>query len=231
MDASLIRARAEQCRARIDAARERSGHEVPVTMVAVTKTRPPTLLAAVRDAGIADVGENRVGELEEKIPALGRDAFAWHLIGHLQRNKARRAVGLFDLLHSLDSPRLAGQLAAEGAAAGVPVRALVQINVAGEDRKGGLPLEGALDALAPLCDLPGLRIEGLMTMAPFTGDAAVLRRVFRAARGLWEEAGQQVAGFHPLHLSMGMSNDFEVAVEEGSTLVRLGTVLFGERHG
>jgi pyridoxal phosphate enzyme (YggS family) len=231
MDALLIRARSEECRGRVESALRRSGHDHPVTVVAVTKTRPPALLAAAREAGLTEVGENRVPELEDKVRALGRDAVTWHLIGHLQRNKARRAAAHFDLLHSLDSPRLAAMLAEEGTERGHPVRALVQLNAGGEAAKGGFALDGALDAIAPLCELAGLRVEGVMTMAPFTDDDALLRRTFRTARGVWEEAGRQVPGFHPIHLSMGMSNDFEVAVEEGSTMVRLGTVLFGERHG
>jgi pyridoxal phosphate enzyme (YggS family) len=184
---------------------------------------------AVREAGVADVGENRVAELEEKVGEVGRSAARWHLIGHLQRNKVRRALPLFDLLHSLDSMRLAEVLSAEAVRAGTEARALAQVNVSGEETKGGFEGDEAIDALGRICALPGIRVEGLMTMAPFTDDAATLRRTFRAARRLWEEAGRQVAGFRPLHLSMGMSNDFEIAVEEGSTLVRVGTVLFGER--
>lgn len=229
MDPPAIRARLDRCRSRIEAARERAGRSEPVTLVAVTKTHPLALLDAVREAGVRAVGENRVGELQAKADALGRDVFEWHLIGHLQRNKARRAAPLFDLLHSLDSPGLAGILAAAAVERAEPVRVLVQVNASGEIGKSGIPAEGALDAIARFCDLPGLRVEGLMTMAPLTDDAAILRHTFCAARRLWEEAARQLAAFHPLHLSMGMSNDYEVAVEEGSTLVRLGTALFGER--
>jgi pyridoxal phosphate enzyme (YggS family) len=153
----------------------------------------------------------------------------WHLIGHLQRNKVRAALPLFDLLHSLDSLRLAEKLSEEAVAAGREVRALVQVNTSGEESKYGFSADASLDALGEICELPGLRIEGLMTMAPFTEEEAILRATFAAARRLQEEAGRQISGFQPLELSMGMSNDFEIAVEEGSTLVRLGTVLFGER--
>ncbi len=219
----------EEVRERIERARERGGRRDPVTLVAVTKTHPADVVRAAREAGVEDVGENRVPELEDKVAEVGRDAVRWHLIGHLQRNKVRKALPLFDLLHSLDSLRLAETVSGEAAWAGTTARVLVQVNTAGEETKGGFAPDEALDAVARICALPGLAVEGLMTMAPFTDDQAVLRGAFGRTRRLWEEAARQVAGFRALHLSMGMSNDFEIAVEEGSTLVRVGTVLFGER--
>lgn len=200
-----------------------------MTLVAVTKTHPVEAVRAVRAAGVEDVGENRVPELEEKVAEVGRGAVRWHLIGHLQRNKVRKALPLFDLLHSVDSLRLAETVSEEAVRAGVTARVLVQVNSAGEETKGGFAPAEALDAAGRICEMPGLRVEGLMTMAPFTDDEATLRSAFGTTRRLWEEAGRQVRGFHALHLSMGMSNDFDIAVEEGSTLVRVGTVLFGER--
>lgn len=223
-------ARVAEVRERIDAALARSGRAgAEVRIVAVTKTYPAAAVDAARGAGIVDVGENRVQELDDKVAEVGREAVTWHLIGHLQRNKARRALPLVDLLHSLDSLRLGRALSDAAAAEGRTLRALVQVNTSGEQSKGGFAGEQALDALGELCALPGLRVEGLMTMAPFTDDQVVVRRTFAAARHLWEEAGRQLSGFHAEHLSMGMSGDYEVAVEEGSTLVRLGTVLFGAR--
>ncbi len=216
-------------RERIETARERAGRTQRVTLVAVTKTHPAEVVRSAREAGIEDVGENRVQELERKVEEVGREGLRWHLIGHLQRNKVRAALPLFDLLHSLDSLRLAEKLSEEAVAAGREVRALVQVNTSSEESKYGFSADAALDALGEICELPGLRIEGLMTMAPFTEEEAILRATFAAARRLQEEAGRQISGFQPLELSMGMSNDFEIAVEEGSTLVRLGTVLFGER--
>lgn len=216
-------------RERIETARERAGRTQRVTLVAVTKTHPAEVVRSAREAGIEDVGENRVQELERKVEEVGREGLRWHLIGHLQRNKVRAALPLFDLLHSLDSLRLAEKLSEEAVAAGREVRALVQVNTSGEESKYGFSADASLDALGEICELPGLRIEGLMTMAPFTEEEAILRATFAAARRLQEEAGRQISGFQPLELSMGMSNDFEIAVEEGSTLVRLGTVLFGER--
>ena len=229
MQSSRLAARVAEVRERIDGARDRAGRSGPVTLVAVTKTHPAEAVLAALEAGVEDVGENRVAELEEKVAEVGRDATRWHLIGHLQRNKVRRALPLFDLLHSLDSRRLAEVLSEEAVRAGTTVRALMQVNAGAEETKGGFEPAEALDALGRICELPGLRVEGLMTMAPFTEDEAVLRRAFGTTRRLWEEAARQLPAFHALHLSMGMSNDFEIAVEEGSTLVRVGTVLFGER--
>jgi PLP dependent protein len=228
MNVDELRARIGDVRARIEAARARAGRTDAVTLVAVTKTHPAQVVRAAIGAGVADVGENRVQEMDAKCAEIGRDAVRWHLIGHLQRNKAARAVALADLVHSLDSVRLAEALSEEAVRAGVVVRALVQVNTSGEESKFGLAADKAVDAVARMAALPGLRLEGMMTMAPFTDDAAVIRRTFAAARRLREEAERQVPGLGRA-LSMGMSNDFEAAVEEGSTLVRVGSTLFGER--
>jgi PLP dependent protein len=225
-----LRARLGGVRERIAAALERSGRATDaVTIVAVTKTYPAAAVLEARAAGLSDVGENRVQELAEKVEAVGRNAVTWHLIGHLQRNKARRALPTFDLLHSLDSDRLARELSESAVAAGTTVRALVQVNASGEDTKSGFAPEEVVDAVGGICALPGLRVEGLMTMAPLTDDEGVIRRTFAATRAARDEAVRQIPGFGGEHLSMGMSNDYEVAVEEGSTMVRLGTVLFGAR--
>jgi pyridoxal phosphate enzyme (YggS family) len=229
MEGLTLAARVEEVRERIERARARAGRRDPVTLVAVTKTHPADTVRAAIAAGVADVGENRVQELEEKVGEVGREAVRWHLIGHLQRNKAARALDLFDLLHSLDNLRLAETLSTAAVEQGRTVRVLVQVNTSGEDSKGGFGAAEAVDAVGRVCGLPGLRVEGMMTMAPLTGDEAVLRRTFRGARALFDEAARQVPAFRAEHLSMGMSNDFEIAVEEGSTLVRVGSVLFGER--
>ena len=215
---------------RIEAARVRSGRtDTPVTIVAVTKTHTAEAVRIALDAGLVDVGENRVQELEQKALEVGDPRAVWHLIGHLQRNKVRRSVPFFSLIHSLDSLRLAGELsrvAGEGAA----IRALVQVNTSGEEAKGGFSPEEAPDAVGAMAQLPGLRLEGMMTMAPFDATEAVLRRTFGRMRDLSSEVARQVSGYMPLELSMGMSSDYEIAVEEGSTMVRLGTVLFGDRE-
>ena len=219
-------------RDRIGRALGRAGRgEDDVRIVAVTKGHPPDAAAAAARAGFGALGENRVQELAEKVAAVGRSAVEWHLIGHLQRNKARQAIELFDLIHSVDSPRLARTLASEAERAGRPVRGLLQVNVSGEETKGGFEGDEAVDALGTLGGMKGLEIHGLMTMAPWTEDEAVLRRTFGAARQLLEECLRQVPdALRGRELSMGMSNDFEIAVEEGATMLRLGTVLFGERQ-
>ena len=229
MEATELGARVREVRERIERARERGGHGQAVTLLAVTKTHPAEAVRAALGAGVGDVGENRVAELEEKVAEVGRQAVRWHLIGHLQRNKAARALPLFDLLHSLDNLRLAETLSQAAATTGREARVLVQVNTSGEESKGGFEAAEAIDAVGRIAGMPGVVVEGLMTMAPFTDDETTLRKTFRAARTLWEEAGRSVPAFRPLHLSMGMSNDFEIAVEEGSTLVRVGSVLFGER--
>ncbi len=217
-------------RERIEAALRRVGRRDEVTVVAVTKGHPPSAAAAAIEAGLRVCGENRVQELEAKVEAVGRQAVEWHLIGHLQRNKVERALPLFDMIESIDSLRLARALSAGAEAAGLEqVRGLVEVNVSGEATKGGFASGAALDAIAEICALPRLRIEGLMTMAPLAADEGVVRATFAGARALFERCGAELPGFQAVSLSMGMSSDFEVAVEEGSTLVRLGTILFGER--
>lgn len=197
--------------------------------MAVTKGHPPEAVLAARDAGIPDVGENRVQELDIKVGVLGREVVRWHLIGHLQRNKARRAVALADLIHSVDSVRIARRLSEEAGAAERRLEVLIQVDVSGEETKGGIGAAEALDRIGEICALPHLQVTGLMTMAPFTQEERVLRAVFSETRRL-RDAAAGITGFEGRHLSMGMSNDFEIAIEEGSTIVRLGTVLFGERE-
>ncbi len=223
-----LREHLPQVEERIARALERSGRASAVTIVGVTKGHPAAAVRAAAEAGLRHCGENRVAELAGKRAELGQPV-QWHLIGHLQRNKVRQALGLFDLIHSVDSVRLAEELSAEGGRSGVPVEALVQVNASGEGTKGGLDVELALGTIAEMALLPTLHLRGLMTMAPFTDDEAVLRRTFRRTRELFDACAREVAGFEARHLSMGMSNDFEIAVEEGSTMLRLGTVLFGER--
>jgi pyridoxal phosphate enzyme (YggS family) len=229
MNAEMLAARVAEVRDGIERAMQRAGRTGEVTLVAVTKTHPPEIVQAAIAAGLADVGENRVQEMEDKVAVVGRAAVRWHLIGHLQRNKVGKAVELADLVHSLDSLRLAEALSKEAQRAGTTVNALVQVNTSGEESKFGLAADEAVDAVGRMAELPGLRLAGMMTMAPFTDDQAVIRRTFAAARRLCEDTARQVPAFNGSQLSMGMSNDYEIAVEEGSTLVRVGSTLFGER--
>ena len=225
--------RLPQVRERVEAATRRSGRAPgSVRIVAVAKGHPVEAVRAVLKAGLADVGENRVEELEAKEAAVRDGGVRWHMIGHVQSRKAVRAARLADLVHSVDSLRLAERLSRATEAAGRRLTVLVQVNASGEAAKGGFPAvaepEAAVEAFAPVAALPGLRVRGLMTMAPFTRDEAVLRTTFRRVRRLLA-AADGVPGFEAQELSMGMSNDYELAVEEGSTIVRLGTALLGER--
>lgn len=215
--------------ARIERARSRSGG-APVTIVAVTKGHPVAAVRAAAAAGLQLCGENRVQELEQKRAELGDHGLHWHLIGHLQRNKVRRALPLFDLIQSVDSMRLAQELSAEAVRSDRVVEALVQVNASGEASKGGFDAGAGTEPVGAVCALPNLRVHGLMTMAPFTEDELVVRTTFARTRALFDACARELPDFQAQHLSMGMSNDFEIAVEEGATMVRLGTVLFGERE-
>ncbi len=214
---------------RIAGALARVGRTDPVGIVAVTKTHPAEAVRAALAAGLHSIGENRVQELDRKVGEVGREAADWHLIGHLQRNKAKRALALFDLIESIDSHRLAVELSAEAERQARDVEGLVEINVSGEPTKSGFSPDEALDAVAAVVRLPRLHIRGLMTIGPLTDDRDAIRRSFVRMRELFQACAREVPGFDGRWLSMGMSGDFEAAVEEGSNLVRLGTVLFGER--
>jgi PLP dependent protein len=217
--------RTAEVRGRIAEAVARGGHAQEVTIIAVTKTHGPDAVDAAYNAGLHDVGENRVQEARRKMDEV-RVPVRWHLIGHLQRNKVKE-IERFALVQSVDSARLADAVSEFGIARHRAVEALVQVNVVGEESKGGYPL-GDLAAEAELLTArAGLRVAGVMTMAPLDADERVLRQVFRGAR---EARDLLVSAGHPAFaLSMGMSYDFEIAVEEGATMVRLGTVLFGAR--
>jgi pyridoxal phosphate enzyme (YggS family) len=218
--------RLSEVRQRIDQAVRRGGHGQRVRIIAVTKTHGPDAVEAAREAGLQDVGENRVQEALGKMAAVSSPV-RWHLIGHLQRNKVKSANG-FQLIHSIDSQRLAETVDAHAQSRGQPQPVLVQVNVVGEESKGGFPV-AALAAAAPaLIGLKGIDVKGVMTMAPLDAPEAILRRVFSGAR----EARSILAGSglrNCEELSMGMSGDYELAVEEGATMIRLGTILFGER--
>ncbi len=220
-----------EVRSRIERACQGSGRSdaSAVTLVAVTKGHPLEALYAARDAGLEVVGENRVQEAAEKWGATGDLGLSWHLIGHLQRNKVKSALQMFDLIHSVDSLRLAREIEKETAKVDRKATVLIEVNASGETTKYGFPVEEAFEAVQRTAELEHLRVAGLMSMAPFTTDEAVLRGVFRRTRELYERCGEEIRDFEPRHLSMGMTNDYEIAIEEGSNMVRLGTALFGER--
>ncbi len=209
----------------------RGGHAQAVRLIAVTKMHGPDAVTAAWDAGITDVGENKVQEARSKQDALTAAGampagLTWHLIGHLQTNKVK-ALPHFGLFHALDRARLADEAAAVALRLRITLDVLLQVNVVGEDSKGGFALADVAAEAERLRALGSLRVCGVMTMAPLDADENVLRTVFAGARGARDVLQQ--AG-HPAHeLSMGMSGDYSIAVEEGATMVRLGTVLFGAR--
>lgn len=215
-------------RGRIAAAAARAGRRTDdVTIIAVTKGHPLERVREAAGAGLLNVGESRVQEAAAKQAAWPDAPVRWHLVGHLQRNKARLAAGRFALIHSLDSLRLADALEAGAAAAGVVQDVLVEVNVAREPQKSGVMPEEAPDLVARAARLPHLVVRGLMTLAPYDAPAAVQHRVFGELRELRDRLA--TSDLELAVLSMGMSADFEAAVEEGATMVRLGTILFGER--
>lgn len=233
-ESSVLRARADALLERIAAAASRAGRDArEVTLVAVTKTHPSALIREAFRAGLREFGENRVQEAGEKIEELARETGGarWHLIGRLQANKARRAARLFDVIHSVDSAALAERLerlCAEDGRERLDV--LVQVDLAQEATKGGAGLDELPAIAETLKACTRLRFKGLMTLPPFYEDAELVRPYFRRLRGLRDElraSGAFADGEG--ELSMGMTHDFEVAVEEGATLVRVGTALFGER--
>jgi pyridoxal phosphate enzyme (YggS family) len=228
MPFSDVPERVAEIRDKVALAVTRGGHAQTVCLIAVTKTHGPDAVEAAWRAGIQDVGENKVQEALDKQTAIVGDAAAvrWHLIGHLQRNKAKH-LGKFSLLHALDSARLADAVHEAGRSLGRPIDALMQVNIAGEETKGGFTPSDVAAEADRLMTLGGLRVRGVMTMAPFDADEATLRRVFSGARAMREVLRK--AGHDAAELSMGMSGDFEIAIHEGATMVRLGTVLFGAR--
>ena len=220
-------------RARITAAAENCGRPADeVKLIAISKTHPASVIKRVIEFGAADIGENRVQEAEDKIAEVGRDAACWHLVGHLQANKARRAVNLFDVIHSLDSLDLARRLdrlcREEGREN--PLRVLIQVDLGHEETKSGIDESELSHLVETIGPLSRLELAGLMALPPFFDDPEQSRPYFRRLRELRDELAERGAfGGAKGELSMGMTNDFEVAIEEGSTMVRVGTAIFGER--
>ncbi len=213
----------------IGLARERSPYAAPlVKLLAVSKTHPPELIMEAHRAGQNCFGENRVQELTAKIQAL--PALEWHLIGHLQTNKVKYILGKTALIHSLDRLELADELEKRGAAQNLVTEALVQLNIAEEDSKSGLCVAALADFLDAMADYPHIHIQGLMTIGPLSGTGTEIRQVFRELRLLRDREKAVNRPFLEMEaLSMGMSGDYEIAVEEGASLVRVGSIIFGNR--
>ncbi|HKN19541.1 MAG TPA: YggS family pyridoxal phosphate-dependent enzyme [Dissulfurispiraceae bacterium] len=202
-----------------------------VKLIAVTKTVEIEKIKEAVDIGLRIFGENRVQEAQKKIPALKSDVsdsgIEWHLIGHLQKNKAKYAVPLFDLIHTIDSVELAEEINRQAEKIDKIQKVLVQVKLSGEETKHGVSEEGLVPLLKRVKGMNNLNLKGLMAIPPFFEDPEKTRPYFRRLRELIETA--EKAGCNLTELSMGMSNDFEVAIEEGATMVRIGTALFGER--
>jgi len=209
------------------AARAARGAE-EVVLVAVAKTRPAADVRAAVAAGVEVIGENRIQEAEPKIGELADVDCAWHMVGHIQRNKAARAVRLFDMIESLDSPRLADALDRRAEAEGKRVSVLIEVNASGEDAKFGISPEGAEDFAGYVAGRRNLSPEGLMTVGPLGGGPGATAEAFRMLRRLFENVAP-LLGPSFRYLSMGMTDDFELAIEEGSNMVRVGRAIFGER--
>lgn len=225
-----VRERIEQVRRRIAEAAGRSGRDPnDVQLVAVTKSVAVSQIREALDAGLKVFGENRVQEAKGKVALLSSPSIQWHLVGTLQTNKSKLAVELFDLIHSLDSVKLAASMDRHGAALRKQVRALIEVNLGGESDKSGLRESELLPLLQACRAFAHLTIEGLMAIPPFHKNPQDVRPYFRRLRLLRDRAADTHPDFRLRHLSMGMSNDFEVAIEEGATLVRLGTAIFGNR--
>ena len=200
-----------------------------VRLMAVTKTVDDERIIEAIKAGVDIIGENYLQEAKRKIDALGK-SLEWHMIGHLQTNKARFATSLFDMIHSVDRIELARELDRRVAAAGSTMKILIEVNVSGETTKSGAPLAEATALVRAVAALPNLTIQGLMTMPPYCDDPEESRPFFRKLRELRDKIEtEEIPHLEMKELSMGMSGDYAVAIEEGATIVRLGTAIFGER--
>lgn len=226
----MIRDNLEQVQQRIKEACENAGRdEKEVTLVSVSKTKPLSMLQEAYEAGVRDFGENKVQELMEKIPEMPGDV-RWHMIGHLQRNKVKYIVGKVFLIHSVDSLRLAEEISREAVKQDVEADILLEVNVAGEESKFGATSDAAAELALNVSKLPGIHIRGLMTIAPFVENAEENRQYFRKLKQLSVDIERKnIDNVSMDVLSMGMTGDYPVAVEEGATYVRVGTGIFGER--
>lgn len=227
----MIKDNLEEVESRICAACKRAGRDrSEVTLIAVSKTKPVSDLVQAYDYGCRHFGENKVQELCDKIEQLPEDIH-WHMIGHLQRNKVKYLVGKVDCIHSIDSIRLARQIETESAKKDVITKILIEVNVAEEESKFGISLEEVEDIVKEISKYPHIRIEGLMTIAPYTDNPEENRQVFANLHKVYVDIKHKnIDNVNMNVLSMGMTGDYEVAIEEGSTMVRVGTGIFGMRN-
>ena len=221
----------EQVRKNFELACKEAGRDPKeVTLISVSKTKPVSMLQEAYDAGSRDFGENKVQEIMDKVPQLPSD-IRWHMIGHLQRNKVKYIVEKVALIHSVDSLRLAETIEHEAARHNVTVPVLIEVNVAQEESKFGLKTEEVLSLVESVAAFPHIHIEGLMTIAPYVEDPEENRGIFRQLKKLSVDiADKNINNVNMSVLSMGMTGDYQVAVQEGATMVRVGTGIFGERN-
>lgn len=230
MELSSISERFNAVRQRVEDACRRSGRgPETVTLIAVTKQRSIEEIKEVLRSGATNIGENYVQEAVAKFETIGASA-TWHFIGHLQRNKVRSAIEVADLIHAVDSVRVGQEISRRAQANEKTQRALLEVSISCEATESGLMEQDAGEVARVLCALPGLRLEGLMTMAPYTEDLESVRHVFSRTRQLANSLASEGLLPEQPTLSMGMTGDFEVAIEEGATMVRIGTAIFGHRH-
>jgi hypothetical protein len=226
----MLAANIAKVQAQIKVAAQRVGR-VPaeITLVAVSKTKPLDTIKIAYNLGVTHFGENRIQEALIKSAAFAPANITWHMIGHLQSNKAGKATGAFACIHSVDSLHLAQLLNRHAEHAGIRQAILLQVNISGELSKEGMTKEETVPLARQIATLPHLDVQGLMTIAPLVEDAEDVRPVFRALRHLRDQLRQEVPASAWEHLSMGMTDDFQVAIEEGATIVRIGRAIFGER--
>lgn len=219
-----------EVRSNISKACKRAGRNVDdVTLIAVSKTKPVEDIQIAYDSGERNFGENKVQEIDAKYPVLSDD-IKWHLIGHLQTNKVKYIIDKVTLIHSVDSVHLAEQIEKEAAKRSIDMDILIQVNVANEDTKFGLTVEETVNTIKEISKFSHVHIKGLMTIAPFTDNAEDNRIYFRKLKSLAEDiAKMNISNVEMKELSMGMTGDYEVAIEEGATLIRVGTAIFGNR--
>ena len=218
-------------KSKIEAAAMRSGRDLSeITLIAVSKTKPVEMISEVYECGIREFGENKVQEITAKSAVLPDD-INWHMIGHLQRNKVKQVINKTVLIHSVDSIRLAEAISKEAVAQNITASILLEVNVAGEDTKYGFTLEETPLLLKEIAAMPGLFVRGLMTSAPFVDNPEENRQYFKQLKDLCVDLkAKNIDNTSMDFLSMGMTNDYEVAIEEGATHVRVGTAIFGERY-
>jgi pyridoxal phosphate enzyme (YggS family) len=218
-------------RSRIAQAAQHAGRSPDeITLIAVSKTKPLELVKLAYTLGIKDFGENRVQEAQQKIAGFQAQGLRWHMVGHVQTNKASKVVSLFDCIQSVDSLRLAQELSLQATRQGKRRGILLEVNVAGEKSKAGVSLDDASELARQIVSLTGLEVQGLMTVAPLVANPEEVRPIFRALRTLRERLQEELPTSQWEHLSMGMTDDYTVAIEEGATIVRIGRAIFGERE-